>query len=79
MNRKSTGKSRQNENDREYEGVQSDDVVIVAKDKEKKKVKEPRPSLMKVLFRVFGRLFLVSFAFKLVQDVALFCQPQLLK
>ena len=59
-----------------YEGVETDDVTII--DKEKKK-KEPRPSLMKTIGRVYGWMFLLSFVFKIIQDVCVFTQPQLLK
>jgi hypothetical protein len=61
---------------RDYEGVETDDVTII--DKEKKK-KEPRPSVVKTIGRVFGKMFFISFLFKIVQDVCVFTQPQLLK
>ncbi|XP_028401273.1 multidrug resistance-associated protein 1-like [Dendronephthya gigantea] len=69
-------KTKSEKKSKNYEGVETDDVTIIDKDKKKK---EPRPSLLKTIGRVFGKIFFISFLLKLVQDVCVFTQPQLLK
>ncbi|XP_046853052.1 multidrug resistance-associated protein 1-like isoform X2 [Xenia sp. Carnegie-2017] len=58
-----------------YKEIETDEVTI---GKEKKR-KDPKPNLLKTIGRVFGKLFIFSFIFKIVQDVCVFTQPQLLR
>ena len=56
------------------------DPLLVDKEKEKRtQKKQKRPSLVKVLLKMFACNFLKAIVFKVIQDCLIFVQPQLLR
>lgn len=57
-------------------GVNPEEVEVLLS----KKKKEPQqPSFLRALVRAFGPYFLIGSAFKLLQDLIVFINPQLLR
>lgn len=57
-------------------GVNPEEVEVLLS---KKKKESQQPSFLRALLRAFGPYFLIGSAFKLLQDVVIFINPQLLR
>ena len=82
QSKKKTDKSQNEESMKLKEDYQDENGEVVSFEpnvkKTEKNEKKKNPSLVKVLVREFGAIWLLGVLYKVFQDCLAFCQPQLL-